>query len=114
MNSVLQIFVRVIGSIACASVTLIIWDVGTRSPSRLIADIVKASRNARALFYGAIRFLVGLLFAAFSVALMLFVVPENEVQRYTLYEIGAFLTALAVEFLIGDDVRRMFSQAVSR
>ena len=54
---------------------------------------------------GSLAGMIGLLFVALSVALMFFAVPENEFSRYTLYEIGAFLTALAVELLIGEDVR---------
>ncbi|MBV8689862.1 MAG: hypothetical protein JOZ59_07145, partial [Candidatus Eremiobacteraeota bacterium] len=45
------------------------------------------------------------IFVVASIALMFFAVPENEISRYTLYEIGAFITALAVELLIGDDIR---------
>ena len=101
----LDVFGRLIGAIACASIALIVWDVGTRSPSRLIADIASAVQTRRFLLRGALRFLIGLFFVALSVTLMFFAVPENEFSRYTLYEIGAFLTALAVELLIGEDVR---------
>jgi len=116
VSPVLDIFTRLIGAIACASIALIVWDIGTRSPSRLLIDIVKAARNGRDLLKGIVRFLAGLVFVALSVALMFFAVPENEFSRYALYEIGAFLTALAVELLIGDDVRRFVSRwiAVSR
>jgi len=114
VSPVLDIFTRLIGAIACASIALIVWDIGTRSPSRLLIDIANAARQPRELFIGTVRFLIGLVFVALSVALMFFAVPENEFSRYTLYEIGAFLTALAVELLIGDDVRRLVSRSVSR
>ena len=101
----LVIFSHLIGSIACAAIALIIWDIGTRSPSRLLIDITKAVQDPGALFHGIARFLIGLVFVVASVALMFFAVPENELSRYTLYEIGAFITALAVELLIGEDIR---------
>jgi len=105
------IFSHLIGSIACASIALIVWDIGTRSPSRLIIDIAKAAHDSRALFYGIVRFFIGLVFVVVSVTLMFFAVPENEFSRYTLYEVGAFITALAVELLIGDDVRFLLGLA---
>ena len=111
MSPLLDIFTRVLGAIACASIALIVWDIGTRSPSRLLVDIARAARKPPELFKGAVRFLIGLVFVALSVALMFFAVPENEFSRYTLYEIGAFLTALAVELLVGDDIRRFVSRA---
>ncbi|MBV8727153.1 MAG: hypothetical protein JO233_05150 [Candidatus Eremiobacteraeota bacterium] len=114
MSPVLDIFSRLIGAIACASIALIVWDIGTRSPSRLVMDIAKAAHNPGDLLKGTVRFLIGLVFVAASVALMFFAVPGNEFSRYTLYEIGAFITALAVELLIGEDVRRFVSRAVSR
>jgi len=103
--SSLTIFSHLVGSIACASLTLIIWDIGTRSPAQLLSDIGKATSNPRVLVVGTVRFLIGLVFVVVSVTLMFFAVPENEFSRYTLYEIGAFITALAVELLIGDDMR---------
>jgi len=42
---------------------------------------------------------------AISIALVFLSLPENEYARYTAYQIGAFVTALAVELLIGNDVR---------
>ncbi|MBV9277859.1 MAG: hypothetical protein JOZ97_06455 [Candidatus Eremiobacteraeota bacterium] len=101
----LVVFSHLIGSIACASIALIVWDIGTRSPSRLLLDVAKSIHDPRTLFYGIVRFFIGLIFVVASIALMFFAVPENEISRYTLYEIGAFITALAVELLIGDDIR---------
>ncbi len=110
MSPVLDIFTRLIGAIVCASMALIVWDIGTRSVSRLIFDIAKASHEPNELVKGSVRFFTGLVFVALSVALMFFAVPDNEFSRYTLYEIGAFLTALTVELLVGEDIRRFFSR----
>jgi len=103
----LDIFSRLVGAIVCASIALIVWDVGTRSPAALFLDVRRATRNPRALARGSVRFLIGLVFIGVSVALVFFSLPPSEFSRYTLYQIGAFLTALAVEFLIGDDIRPM-------
>jgi len=101
----LDIFSRLVGAIVCAAIALIVWDIGTRSPAALLFDVRKAVHNPLALLRGSVRFLVGLVFIGVSVALVFFSLPASEFSRYTFYQIGAFLTALAVELLIGDDVR---------
>ncbi|GAC1659573.1 MAG: hypothetical protein NVS9B12_13000 [Vulcanimicrobiaceae bacterium] len=54
---------------------------------------------------GVIRLLAGAAFGATSVALLFVALPQREFQHYTIYQIGAFLAALAVELLIGEEVR---------
>jgi hypothetical protein len=101
----LDIFSRLVGAIVCASIALIVWDIGTRSPGTLLLDVRRALANPPALLRGTLRFLIGLVFIAVSVVLVFFSLPASEFSRYTLYQIGAFLTALVVELLIGEDVR---------
>lgn len=102
---VLVIFGHLAGAILCAAAGLIVWDIGTRSPSRVVADAIAAAHSARGLTRGILRFLIGLLFIAISVALLFLSLPQNEFERYTTYQIGALITGLVVELLIGNDVR---------
>lgn len=102
---VLDLFSHIVGSILCAAAALIIWDVGTRSPARVLADAIGARASTTALIRGMVRLIVGLVFIAVSVGLLYFSLPVNEFGRFTMYQIGAFLAALTVELLIGEEAR---------
>ncbi|MDQ6930270.1 MAG: hypothetical protein M3126_06365 [Candidatus Eremiobacteraeota bacterium] len=102
---VLDLFSHIVGSILCAAAALIIWDVGTRSPGRVIADAIGARDCTAAVLRGMVRLIVGLVFAALSVGLLYFSLPANEFGRFKVYQIAAFLAALMVELLIGEEAR---------
>ncbi|MFN2529246.1 MAG: hypothetical protein ABR584_11090 [Candidatus Baltobacteraceae bacterium] len=104
-TGILGYFGHLVGAILCASVGLIIWDIGTRSPAHVLADAISAARLPRSLLRGILRFFIGLIFLGVSIALVFLSLPEKEYDRYTTYQIIAFVTALAVELLIGNDVR---------
>ncbi|GAC1508395.1 MAG: hypothetical protein NVS1B14_12790 [Vulcanimicrobiaceae bacterium] len=107
MTLFLGIFSHLAAAILCAAVGFIIWDIGTRSPARVISDVLSAVR-ANSFFAGLVRFAAGLVFVGVSVGLVFFSVPLNEAQHYTLYQMGVFIVALAIELLVGDDVRPLF------
>ena len=102
---VLDLFAHLLASIVCFAAGLIVWDVGTRSPAHVLIDAAAAARSPKALLRGLIRFFIGLLFVAVSIVVLFFAVPAAEAGRYMIYQIGAVVAALAVEILIGDDVR---------
>ena len=104
---VLNLFTHLAGAIVCAATGLIIWDIGTRSPAHVLADAIASVRSARSLARGIFRFLLGLVFIGMSIALVALALPPSEFDRYTTYQIVAFVTALAVELLVGNDVRRL-------
>ena len=104
---VLVLFTSIAGAILSAATALIILDIGTRSPGQVLADAITASRSAYAVIRGLIRILISLFFAGISVALTFSALPAIEFDRYTIYQIGVFLAALAVELLIGDQVRTL-------
>lgn len=104
---VIELFTSIAGAIICAAVGLIILDIGTRSPGQVLADVITASRSAYATIRGLIRVLIGLVFTGISVGLTFFSLPPIEFDRYTIYQIAVFLAALAVELLIGDQVRAL-------
>ena len=88
-----------------ASLAFIVWNVGTRSPLSLVHDIRRTGRNPRALFLGAIAFAVGTIFIVAALVLVLAIVDFEAELWPTL--VLMFLVALAIELLIGDDVRRL-------
>lgn len=102
---ILDQFSHLVGAILCASAGLIIWDIGSRSPAHVLDDAITGVRSPRSVIRGIVRFFIGLIFLSVSIALVFLSLPENEYDRYTAYQIVAFVTALAVELLIGNDVR---------
>ncbi len=88
-----------------ASLAFIVWNVGTRSPIMLLNDIRQTGRNPRAIFLGAIAFAVGLIFIVAGLVLVLAIVDFEAELWPTL--VLMFLVALAIELLIGPDVRRI-------
>jgi hypothetical protein len=80
-----------------------IWDVGTRSPLRLIHDVRRGVRVPLALAHGVVRFLIGsgLLVLAAVVAR-----PAMPTMRaFSFVETGMIVAALLVEQLVGPDLR---------
>ncbi len=88
-----------------ASLAFIVWNVGTRSPIMLVNDIRRAGRNPRTIILGAIAFAVGLIFIVAALVLVLAIVDFEAELWPTL--VLMFLVALAIELLIGPDVRRI-------
>jgi NCAIR mutase (PurE)-related protein len=95
--------VRIALAILLDAAALIIWDIGTRSPARLLADVRAGLREARARTLGVARFLTG----ALALVLAAFVsapVASRSVD-FTIVECWALVTALILEQLIGPDLR---------
>jgi len=97
---------RLVGAIALDTLALAVWNVGTRSPLRLLRDVARAHRNLRALFFGVVSLLIGLIFVAAAAVLILPAVPDPSADFVPL-EIFTFLVALGLEYLIGGDLRRI-------
>lgn len=88
-----------------ASLAFIVWNVGTRSPMMLLDDLRRTGRNPRTIFLGAIAFVVGTIFIVAGLVLVLAIVDFEAELWPTL--VLMFLVALAIELLIGPDVRRI-------
>jgi hypothetical protein len=81
----------------------VLWDVGTRAPGALIADLRRTVASRRGLLAGTARFVGG------AVLLLLagFVAGPATLDRhtFTVLETGMLLAALLLEQLIGPDLR---------
>jgi hypothetical protein len=95
--------VRIALAILLDAAALIVWDIGTRSPVRLVADIRAGLQHSTAIVQGLIRLAIGLL-ALFLGALVSAPVAVRPVD-FTIVECWALVTALVVEQLIGPDLR---------
>ena len=94
-------------AIVCAAAGLMLWDVGTRSPGRVLAAILAARGDRRRLAAGILRFGAGALFFAVCALLVYLAIPPAVFRWYTLVQTGILVAGLLVELLIGDDVRLM-------
>lgn len=99
------LFSHLVAAIVCAAAGLIIWDVGTRPPARVVTGIAEGIRRRHSLTAGIVRFIAGAVFLVVSAALVYYAVPLSAFEWYTAFEIIALLSGLTVELLIGDDVR---------
>ncbi len=97
---------RLAGAIALAALAFIVWNVGTRSPLALARDVRRAIRSPRGIFLGLISFAIGLIFVVAALVLVLPAIVDFETDLW-LTLVLMFLVALAIELLIGPDVRRL-------
>ena len=80
-----------------------IWDVGTRSPRRLLGDVAAGSRVPARLAAGLTRFAIGLGLLLLAALVAAPAIPTT--RAYTVLETGMLIAALIVEQLLGDELR---------
>jgi hypothetical protein len=82
---------------------LIVWDIGTRSPVRLIVDVRAGFRERSTVIRGLTRLAVGVigLLAAATVSASV----ATRAADFTIIECWALVTALVIEQLVGPDLR---------
>lgn len=96
---------RLAGAIVLDTLAFVVWNIGTRSPGEFFADLRGALRSPRALFIGFVAFLIGLIFIA---AALILVIPVTSPRvGLVALEICTLIVALGIELLIGDDLRRL-------
>lgn len=99
---------RIALAIVLDAAALIVWDVGTRPPRRLVADVRSGLRDAAAAVRGLGRFAVG--GAALLGAAVVSAPVAARTIDFTVVECWALIAALIVEQLVGPDIRaRLFS-----
>ncbi len=80
-----------------------VWDVGTRSPRRLLSDVAAGARVPARLAAGLTRFAIG--FGLLLLAGLVSAPAIPTMRAYTVLETGMLLAALLVEQLLGDELR---------
>ena len=97
-----------------ATLALVVWNIGTRSPLDLVRDIRLSLKRPRAIFTGLVCFAVGMIFVAAATILLIPTLPRAEVELVPA-EILMFLVALVLEHLIGPQLRNLVTgSATSR
>jgi hypothetical protein len=99
-------FLRVAGAIVLETLAFIVWNVGTRSPIGVLRDVRGAFRDGRKLFAGIVCTIVGFIFIVAATVLVVPICADPDVDFLPL-ELFTLLVALAIEHLIGNDVRAL-------
>jgi hypothetical protein len=95
--------IRIALAILLDAAALIVWDIGTRSPVRLFADMRASMRHASALMQGGVRLAIGAL--AIILAALVSAPVAIRPHDFTIVECWALVTALVLEQLVGPDLR---------
>jgi hypothetical protein len=82
---------------------LVVWDIGTRSPLRLLVDVRAGLRKRAAIVRGLVRLVLGAL--ALLAAAGVSAPVATRAGDFTVIECGALVIALVIEQLIGPDLR---------
>jgi hypothetical protein len=99
-----ETILRLAGAIVLETCALAVWNVGTRSPAIVVRDVLAALRSPKALAAGAFSAFVGMLFVA-AATVMLLPIADAAATDFVPLSIYTFVTALAVELLVGNDLR---------
>jgi hypothetical protein len=98
---------RLAAGIVCAGIALSLWDVGRRSPIGVVRDVLATFKRRSGLLGGIVRTLAGLGYAALAIAFVVLALPEPEPSLISAFTIGAFLTGLIFEALVGASLRKL-------
>jgi hypothetical protein len=102
---VLNLFLRLAGAIVLQTLAFIVWNIGTRAPWAVLRDLRRGLGDLRAWLGGIAAFGVGAIFMT-AATILLYPAAAPEIDLVPV-EICTLLVALGVEFLIGNDVRRL-------
>jgi hypothetical protein len=100
---------RLAGAIVLETLALVVWNVGTRPPARALADALTALGNRRTLVGGTLSLLVGAVFVAAATVLLIPAVGDVRID-FVPIAIFTFLAALAIEYLVGNDLRSLIAR----
>ncbi len=99
-------FLRVAGAIVLDTLAFVVWNVGTRSPFDLLVAVRGALRRRRSLVAGFVSALVGFIFVTAATVLLLPAIAAPEID-FVPAELFTLLVALALEHLVGNDLRAL-------
>ncbi len=94
---------QIAGSIVLDTLALVVWDIGTRSPLRLVGDVRRALARRTGFRRAAIRLMIGAF--ALGAGTMVSAPLATRPIDFTIIECWAIVTALVVEQLVGPDLR---------
>jgi hypothetical protein len=97
---------RLAGAIVLSTLAFVVWNVGTRTPLEVLRDLRQGFRSPRVLFAGAVSVVVGFIFIVAATVLLVPAIADPA-SDFAPAEIFTFVVALAIEHLIGNDLRSL-------
>ena len=104
LDALADAFARVAGAIVLDALAFIVWNVGTRPPLQLLADIRAGVGRPRVALAGCASAIVGFVFVVAATVLLVPAIADPA-RDLSLAEFVTILVALGVELLVGDEVR---------
>ncbi|MBD5634657.1 MAG: hypothetical protein IAI49_09280 [Candidatus Eremiobacteraeota bacterium] len=102
----LDSLLRVAGTIVLETLAFVVWNVGSRTPFGVLRDARRAFGDRRAFFGGVVSLAIGLVFVA-AATVLVFPALAHPDRDFTPLEIATLLVALAIDYLVGDDLRAL-------
>ncbi len=81
-------------------------NIAARSPLRVLADARRALRSPREIFAGVAAVVIGVLFLGAGALLVMPALPDPA-RDFATIELLTLLVGLALDALVGEDVRRL-------
>jgi hypothetical protein len=94
---------RIALTIVLDTVALTVWNIGTRSPVQLVADVRAGLRERSSVVRGTARFALGAIAMVAAAAVSAQVTARR--LDFTIIESWALVVALVIEQLVGPDLR---------
>ena len=88
-----------------------VWNIGTRGPVRLFRDVATSRRSLNLVVRGLWRFVVGSAMIVAGSFLLLAMVNADIRREFGVLETIAILAGLALEMLLGPELRRARGEA---
>jgi hypothetical protein len=102
----LNALARLAGAIVLDGLAFVIWNVAARTPRRMYEDLRRAAGDSRAFVRGCLAGVVGAIFVAAGTVLILPVLVDPALE-FAPVELLTLLAALALDALVGDDLRAL-------
>lgn len=93
-------------AIVLDTAALVTWNIGTRPPVRLLADLRTGFSNQTVLARGIYRFLAGSLLLFLGIIIAIPIVRFR--NDFSILEIWIMIAALIIEQICGEDIRSWF------
>jgi hypothetical protein len=102
----LDAFSRVAAATILDTLAFVAWQVSSRSPVRVVEDALRSLRNGRDFVAGVASAVIGAGCVVAAVLLLFPALPDPP-RDFATFELATLLVALGLDFLIGDDLRRL-------